>query len=180
MSFAEKMSGSMIRGIDRLEDELAADNQAIQSTAESPIRFEIMRETAKRSRGGPPAQMAPIMVPTVLGIRKSLRSPKDNPTKPKRLINPELLEELEASVLKLGASCVGYTKVPGHWVFQNKAFHYQNAIMFSMEMDKDGIDAAPSLACMKRVIVTPVHSSRVRLAAVFTLKAKQRIAAHGD
>jgi epoxyqueuosine reductase len=138
----------MIRGIDQLEDELAKNDQAIQPTAKSPIRFEIMRETAKRGRGGPPARM----LPTVLGIRKSLKSLQDNPTQPKRQTDQGLLEELEAYVLQLGASSVGYTKVPRRWVFQNKAILYQNAIMLSMEMDKEGIDTAPSLACMTTVM----------------------------
>jgi hypothetical protein len=182
VSFAEKVSGPMIRGIDWLEDELAVKNQTVQPTAESPVRFEIMRETAKRGRGGPPAQMMPIMVPTVLGIRKSLKSLKDNPTQPNRQIDPKLLEELEAYVLRLGASTVGYTKTPGRWVFQNKAILYQNAIVLSMEMDKDLCFPYFSdyYGCSVCIRVCPFNNIAYDKLKVQFLKAKERIAVHGD
>ena len=124
----------------------------MQPTEESPVRFEIMKETMKRGEGGPPARMLPIMLPTLFGIQKSLKSVKDNPATPKTQADAALFQEIEAYALGLGASSVGYTKVPARWVFQHKAITFDNAIVLSMEMDKDGIDTAPSIACEKTVM----------------------------
>ena len=132
---------------DRMEDELFTKENVIHPTAESPVRFEIMKETLKRGEGGPPAQMIPIMMPTLFGIQKSLKSLKDNPPIPKTQANVDLFQEIESYAQNLGASSIGYTKVPHRWVFQTKAITYENAIVLSMEMDKDRIDTAPSIAC---------------------------------
>jgi epoxyqueuosine reductase QueG len=90
----------------------------------------------------------------MLGIQKSLRSLKKNPAAPKKQGSVGLFKEIEEFALKLGASSVGYTKVPARWVFQDKAITFDNAIMLAMEMDKDAIDTAPSPACMKTVMET--------------------------
>jgi hypothetical protein len=74
---------------------------------------------------------------------------KDNPVEPKTSADPGLFEEVEDYALELGASSVGYTKTPAHWVFQNKAVAFENAIVLSMEMDKDGIGTVPNEACEK-------------------------------
>ena len=39
-------------------------------------------------------------------------------------------------------------------MFRHKAILYENAIVLSMEMDKAGIDTAPSVAYMKTVFET--------------------------
>ena len=54
----------------------------------------------------------------MLGIVKSLRSLGKNPSQPQTEAPPEFIAGLEAYLLRLGASSVGYTRVPGHWVFQ--------------------------------------------------------------
>ncbi|GAB4420973.1 MAG: hypothetical protein Kow002_09650 [Anaerolineales bacterium] len=79
-----------------MEDELFAREDVIHPVEESPVCFEIMKETLKRGEGGPPAQMIPIMIPTLFGIQKSLKGLKDNPPAPKRQANAELFEEIEA------------------------------------------------------------------------------------
>jgi ferredoxin len=140
--------------VDTLEDALHARTDVIHPADESPLRFEITKETMKRGEGGPPAQMIPIMLPTLLGIHKSLRSLEDNPDTPETQGTESLFDEIESYALKLGASSVGYTKVPPRWVFQDKAIAFDNAIVLSMEMDKRRIDSAPSLDCMKTVMET--------------------------
>jgi epoxyqueuosine reductase len=137
---------------DGLEDALAARSDFIHATDDSPERFEIMKEEAKRGRFGPPPQMYPIMIPAMLGIHKSLRSVKDNPAFPKTKAGPAFLEEVEALALKLGASSVGYTRVPARWVFRDKAIAFDNAIVLTMEMDKERVATAPSMACEMTVM----------------------------
>lgn len=144
----------LFTGIDKTEDELLSREDTLHSTAESPVRFEIIREGKKRGKGGPPKRLITIMLPILFGIRKTLLSLKDNPTFPKKQANPELFSEIETQALAWGASSIGYTKVPARWVFQNKAILYENAIVLSMEMDKAGIDTAPSIACQKTVMET--------------------------
>jgi len=88
------------------------------------------------------------------GIHKSLNSVKDNPIEPKTQAAPSFFKEIETFALEMGASSVGYTKVPARWVFQNKAIAFKNAIVLTMEMDKDGIETAPSIACERTVMET--------------------------
>ena len=142
----------MFTVLDRLEDALFARRDMLHPTDESPVRFEIMKETVKRNGSGPPLRMLPIMLPTVFGMQKSLRGVRNNPAVPQKQGDADLFQEIEAYARKLGASSIGYTKVPARWVFQNKAIAYENAIMLSMEMDKAGMDTAPSIACEKTVM----------------------------
>ena len=155
MSLTKKISKTRIfTVVDTLEDELSAKKDLIQPTAESPVRFEILKERLKRNEGGPPFQMLPTMLQSLSGIKKSLRSLADNPLSPKTQGSDELFQEIEAFTIACGASSVGYTRIPSRWVFKNKAIGFENAIILSMEMDKDGINTAPSLACMKTVMET--------------------------
>ncbi len=140
--------------IERMEGELLAREDTLHPTGESPVRFEIIKGMEKRRKGGPPKQLIPIMIPTIFGIRKGLYSLKDNPAAPKKFADDGLFSEIETRTLELGASSIGYTQVPSQWVFQNKAILYNNAIVLSMEMDKAGIDTAPSIACQKTVFET--------------------------
>ena len=68
----------MFKNIDRMEDELHAREDVLHPVEDSPVRFEIMRETVKRGGSGPPKQMLPIMIPTLMGINKSLKSLAEN------------------------------------------------------------------------------------------------------
>ena len=162
----------MFTATDRLEDELFACTDVIHPTEESPLRFEIMKESMKRGKGGPPAQMIPIMLPTLLGIQKSLKSLKDNPPAPKIQADAALFQEIEAYALKLGASSLGYTGVPARWVFQNKAIAFENAIVLSMEMDKKRIDTAPSIAC--ETTVMEIYRDLGRIANKLAVFLRQR------
>ena len=92
------------------------------------------------------------MGPTMLGMLKSLRSLKKNPSQPKTEGSLELIEELQRYLLGLGASSVGYTRVPERWIFRNKAILHTNAIVMTMEMDKPRIDTAPSQDGLEAVL----------------------------
>jgi epoxyqueuosine reductase QueG len=120
---------------------------------DSPVRFEIMEEGLKRGSGGPGGSRSiRIMVPTMFGIVKSLRSVKKNPAQPKTEASSELVDDLKTYLLDLGASSVGYTQVPERWIFRNKAILHTNAIVLTMEMDKPRIDTAPSQDGLEAVL----------------------------
>ena len=122
-------------------------------TDDSPERFEIMEESIKRGGGGPGGSRSlSIMGPTMLGIRTSLRSLGKNPDQPKTDASPGLIADLEAYLLKLGTSSIGYTQVPERWIFKNKAILHTNAIVLTMEMDKPRIDTAPSQDALEAVL----------------------------
>ena len=144
----------MFKNIDRMEDELYARQDVIHPLEDSPVRFEIVSESVKRGGSGPPKRLIPIMIPTLMGINKSLKSLADNPTNPKTLADPDLLEQIEELASRNGASSFGYTKVEPGWVFQDKAISFDNAIVFAMEMDKKRMDTAPSISCMQTVMET--------------------------
>ena len=92
------------------------------------------------------------MGPTMLGMRESLRSLGKNPDQPKTEAPADLIAGLEAYLLGLGASSVGYTRVPERWIFQNKAILHTNAIVLTMEMDKPRIETAPSQDGLEAVL----------------------------
>ena len=144
---------SPISNLGMMERRVANTPGAQCGTEDSPVRFEIMEETLKRGRGGPGGSRSiRIMVPTMLGIIKSLRSLSNNPSQPKTEAPAELIDDLEAYLLDMGASSVGYTRVPEHWVFRDKAILHNNAVVMTMEMDKPRIDTAPSQDSLEAVM----------------------------
>lgn len=144
----------LFTSITTLEDSLASRQDTVHATADSPERFDIIRGRLEADSGGPPLSLLPLMVGCLTGIRESLQSLDQNPPEPKREASWELLQELESRAYDLGASSIGYTRLPQRWVFQGKAVFYDHAIVLSMEMDAAGINSAPSLACMKTVMET--------------------------
>ena len=163
----------MFKNVKRMEDALYARQDVFHPVEDSPVRFEIMQETVKRGGSGPPKQMLPIMIPTLIGINKSLKSLEDNPVKPKTHANDALIDEIKTLAKQNGASSIGFTKVKAEWVFQNKAIVFNNAIVFAMEMDKQRMDTAPSMSCMQTVMET--YRDQGRLAN----KIAARLRKHG-
>jgi len=137
-----------------LEEELVLRDDVIRYTDISPTRFDIIRGRLESTEGGPPVRLVPTMLACLAGIRESLESLDDNPAQPGTEANQALIDDLEAEAFRLGAASIGYTKLPRRWVFQDKAVLYDNAIVVSMEMDADGINSAPSVACMRVVMET--------------------------
>lgn len=84
----------------------------------------------------------------------SARSLKDNPHLGKKQIDPKTLDDLEIYAHELGISSIGYTKVNPNFIFKDFEILYDNAIMFTMEMNKAEIDQNPSLASSKEIFRT--------------------------
>ena len=146
------MVSSRFIEMDVLEDRITNMPRVHRWTDDSPVRFEIMKERMKRRLSGPDPEMVPIMLPTVLGVRKSLKSLDSNPRPPRTEAPPDFIADLEAHLLGLGAGSVGYARVPERWVFRNKAILHTDAIVMSMEMDKPRIETAPSLDAERAVL----------------------------
>lgn len=72
----------------------------------------------------------------------------------KKEIQKESLEQLETYMTSLGISSIGYTKVPNHLIFKEKAILFPNAIVILMPMKKSEIDTAPSSKASKEIFRT--------------------------
>ena len=150
--FRRLISNSRLVDTDELEQRIVEMPGSHRWTQDAPVRFEIMKESLKRGRGGPGGPEMATMLPTMLGIRRSLVSVRGNPKEPRTEATAEFFAGLESYLLNLGASSVGYTRVPDHWIFRDKAIMHLNAIVMTMEMDKPRIDTAPSLDALKAVL----------------------------
>jgi epoxyqueuosine reductase len=121
---------------------------AMRGGDNSPVRFNIPRESLKIDGDHPPVPGIPSAVPQVLGsvinIRKSLYDLDRNPPNGKKQIDPQTLDELVQFAHSAGADEIGFTPVPQEWVFQDIAIRFTNAIVLVMEMSKERIDLAPS------------------------------------
>ena len=146
------IANSRVGNMDSLEDRIAATPGTHRWTDESPVRFEIMKEKVKRGGGGHERRMLPIILPAMMGVRRSLKSLSRNPSQPKTVAASRLFADLEAYLLALGASSVGYAQVPRHWIFRDKAILHTSAVLMTMEMDKPRIESAPSLDAMRAVL----------------------------
>ena len=137
------MMDPILNRMDRREDAIVAAPGSHKSDSDSPRRFHIMREAMKRGSFHSNRLKSPDMIFSLLGIFTSFRGLKNNPSNPKREISSEELQEFESFLLEQGVSSVGYTRVPARLVFADKAIMYKNAIVTTMEMNKEKIATAP-------------------------------------
>ena len=163
-----------------LEEGLILRDDVIRYTDISPTRFDIIRGRLESNDGSPPVRLIPTMLACLSGIKESLETLDDNPAQPKTEADQDLIAEVEAEAFRLGAASIGYTRLPRRWVFQDKAVLYDNAIVVSMEMDEDGINSAPSVACMQVVMNTYRDLGRINnhLAAFLRKKGYGAHAGH--
>jgi NAD-dependent dihydropyrimidine dehydrogenase PreA subunit len=147
--FLVKVGEPRYMGIIRMENDIINQYQCMTSTSESPTRFEIPIEAIKLIEKGAVTsffsyKILPVMTGSILGIIRSFRQLKNNPMKPKSIIEENKLHRLEEFAEELGIGMIGYTKLPSDLIFQEKGILYENAIILIMEMKKDKIDTAPS------------------------------------
>ncbi len=86
-----------------------------------------------------------LLFKSVIEMAKSASSIRKNPYAGERTIDPETLKGLEEYAKGLGISEIGYTKVNPRYIFKNFRILFKNAIVFTIEMDKEKIKQAPSV-----------------------------------
>jgi ferredoxin len=91
---------------------------------------------------------------TLREMHVSAKSIKNNPYKGKKTIDAKILKELEEYAAGLGIAEIGYTKVNPRYIFRGFRILYENAIVFSIEMDKAKIKGAPNMASFIEVFRT--------------------------
>jgi epoxyqueuosine reductase QueG len=94
------------------------------------------------------------VIPTVVKLIKTMTSLEDNPRAPRSDISPDELDQLEATIRDMGASSIGYTRLPRQWVFQDKAVLHPNVIVLIMKMDRERINMAPHAETEYTVMTT--------------------------
>ncbi|MEM8651453.1 MAG: 4Fe-4S dicluster domain-containing protein [Pseudomonadota bacterium] len=94
------------------------------------------------------------LVRSIKEMHVSAKSIRNNPYSGKTTIDSDTLKELEDYVYSLGITDIGYTKVNTRHIFKRFKLLYPNAIVFTMEMDKEKIKAAPSMPSFIEVFRT--------------------------
>ena len=86
-----------------------------------------------------------LLVNSVSEMAKGVKSIRDNPYLGKKTIDSDTLIEIEAYARELGITDIGYAEVNPRHIFQGYQILYKNAIVFTMEMDREKIKVAPSM-----------------------------------
>ena len=93
--------------------------------------------------------LIPILVKNMFEIIKSYQGLKKHPHK--NSITTEELKTLEKKAKTFGIDTIGYTKIKKNDIFQNRAVLYPYAIVFSIKMNKEDIEKAPSYQSLKTI-----------------------------
>lgn len=92
------------------------------------------------------------VVPLMLGMQRSARMYDDTFWPTQHTASAAFIAELEALAHAAGAKDIGYVKVPHNAIFRDKGIPHAYAIVFTVEMDQEPIETAPSFACMHEVM----------------------------
>ncbi len=93
-------------------------------------------------------EIAPLM--TAMNRGAHMYGSKYEPTQNES--SPEFMAELAALARKAGVADIGYVKVPRNAIFQDKGIPYEYALVYTVEMDKEPLDTAPSFEAMHEVM----------------------------
>lgn len=85
------------------------------------------------------------LVASVKEMAQSAKSIVNNPYTGKKTIDAETLIELEEYARSLGVTDIGYTKVNPRHIFRGYKLLFPNAMVFTMEMNREKIKQAPSM-----------------------------------
>mgnify|MGYP000741479530 CR=1 FL=1 len=95
-----------------------------------------------------------VMLGSLKEMAKSARSIRENPFSGKKTIDAETLADLEAYAKGLGVAEIGYTQVDRRYIFNGYRILYPNAIVLTIEMDKDKIRQAPAITAFIEIFRT--------------------------
>lgn len=95
--------------------------------------------------------MGKALVTTVKEMQRSASQLKNNPKTHKKTIDAEGLIELESYAHELGISQIGYTKVNPDYIFNSFEILYDNAMILTMEMNREDMRNNPTDASTKEI-----------------------------
>jgi len=96
-----------------------------------------------------------------------------NPKHPKIFADKDFINNFELYAKKLGVKHIGYTKIISGLLFKNMTAISPNAIILTLEMDKDKINKAPS-----KETFNMIHDTYHRL-NIITIKLSNYLRRHG-
>lgn len=97
-------------------------------------------------------KVIPQAVPLMINMGRSARM-YDGRFQPTRSeASPEFIARLEAMARAAGARDIKYVQVPRNAIFRDKGIPHEHAIVFTVEMDREPIETAPSFECMLEVM----------------------------
>ena len=139
-----------------LEDSLADKDNTLSFSSDSPTRFDIPLEFARRQGDDVPLRVKtmPHILSCMKNMKKAIIELKNNSQNPRRTIEENELDELHTFIQSLNISGIGFTKVPQEFIFEKKAVAYENAIVLAMNMDNEKINTAPSKKSLKNIWMT--------------------------
>ncbi|MHA1944797.1 MAG: 4Fe-4S dicluster domain-containing protein [Candidatus Hodarchaeales archaeon] len=155
MFFMKRFGVPIFDRILRREKSLSSIKGAILADEYSPERFEIILEsfnTEVQNYTLSPPKRAILSI--ISNMNHSLKSIKKNPSSPKKIIDKGTLTQLEEYAISLGVASIGYTKLPRQLIFKERAVIHDNAIVITLEMDKDLMELAPHKNTQKMIMET--------------------------
>ena len=93
----------------------------------------------------------PKLVTSITEMRRSAKGLKDNPKQGTKKIDTETLQQLQDYAIELGISQIGFTKVNPDYIFKNFEILYPNAMILTMNMEKNAMKHTPSTAATEEI-----------------------------
>jgi ferredoxin len=137
-----------IRHLDSLIPPAPESKQRTPFNTDLPDEQVSMLNLTPRQRLRVISKVVPLVLNMQLGVR--LYDKQFQPAGDKA--GPELVAELEKRARAAGAKDIGYVKVPPNAIFRDKGIPCAYAIVFTVEMDKEPIETAPSFECQLEVM----------------------------
>ena len=73
-------------------------------------------------------------------VEYNVKSLKNNPSVPKTVASKDFIQKFEKYARSMGIESVGYTKVQTDLIFKDRAILFDNAIVFTKEIDRFAVD----------------------------------------
>ncbi len=146
---------TMLAQLDReLENFQALEQPAPESKPRTPFDSPHLPASETSVARMSPRQVmavAPIMIALIRQMRHSARL-YDGQFQPSRSqAGPTFIAQLEEMAHAAGTRDIKYVRVPPNAIFRDKGLPHPYAILFTVEMDKEKLDAAPSFNAFREV-----------------------------
>ena len=115
-------------------------------------------------------RLLPIMLRTMNSVTKCADAMKDDLTPTKHSATEETWNRLIELAKARGAVEVGFARISVHDIFKEYAIPYRNAIVFTIDMEKEAINTAPSYDALVEVLKTYAALGDVALALTDALR----------
>ena len=133
----DKYAGYRLTKINKLENSVKEIEGHVTASPSSPEK--LMPDKLKITLKTLPRQLS-----IAKNMELTVKSLKNNPENPKVEAKTDFIKRFENYAGSIGIDNIGYIKVPSRLIFKDKSILFDNAIILTIEMDKDAVDLAPS------------------------------------